>query len=174
MTTLVKTRTKTLGIEGIGISSTEAWTPKEHKQSLRSLVGLRQQVTVKREPALDIGPIQNMQSNASSLPVDVAMNRHGLRVIREESHVYQDVGETHLLVYGGSPEQKAELIASYLKRHHNVVLFSADETGYHRIPWYLSGGTPVSGAPIRTGGFFGLFARFARAPDPQEFYRVIA
>lgn len=90
-----------------------------------------------------------------------------------EPHIYADSGGEHLFAYGGSITEKMDTILKYLTENPGKVVYSADDNGAHRIPWYLAEGKAVPGEPIRTSGFLGFGSSFMEAPNPEEFVKVI-
>lgn len=115
-------------------------------------------------------PPESAVDEQSNVPTP---NQFGLTIPTTESHLYADPGSKHLFVYGGSPAERANAILEYLTKNPQSVVFSADDSGKYRIPWYLVEGKMTPGAPMRTSGFFGFFSSFMKAPEPEEFEKII-
>lgn len=95
-----------------------------------------------------------------------------ISTLSAESHIYTDVTGEHLFAYGGNPQEKINMIADYLTKNPDKIIFSTDDSGNYRIPWYLDNGNPMPAEPVRTSNFFG-FSSFMEAPKPEEFGKLV-
>jgi hypothetical protein len=102
---------------------------------------------------------------------EVVTNEFGLEVAPDKPHMY--AGDEHTFVYGGSSTEQSRMLGAYLLRHPQEVVFGADASGEHRVPWHLVEGKVVAGPPMRTEGFLGLFSTFMDPPGPEEFKKII-
>ncbi len=105
--------------------------------------------------------------------IQPGMNQFGLMVSAEEPHIYADEGAKNLFAFGGSPAEREDMIKEYLTKNPESVVFSADDSGNHRVPWYLDEGKVTPGVPVRTSGFFGFFSTWMKPPGPEEFQKII-
>jgi len=106
----------------------------------------------------------------------LTVNTHGLEVATSEPHIYADNGGEHLLVYGGSPAERARLIGQYFQdpQHANHIVYGADDTNMtYRIPWHFVNGEVLPGEPVRTDGFLGFLKSFMPPPEPDELRKLI-
>lgn len=104
------------------------------------------------------------------------VNASGLDVATSEPHIYADKGGEHLLVYGGSLAERAQLIGQYFQNpeHARDVVYGADDTNItYRIPWQLVNGETVPGEPVKTPGVLGFFKSFMEPPQPDELRKLI-
>ncbi len=116
---------------------------------------------------------QGSPIHTGTLEASPDTNIFGLKVPLTEPHIYTDLGAVHTFVYGGSPVERAKSILEYLTQNPNKVVFAADDSGKYRIPWHLVEGKVTPGAPVQTSGFFGFFSSFMKAPEPDEFEKLI-
>lgn len=101
------------------------------------------------------------------------VNRLGITIPKAEAHIYSDPSERNLFVYGGAMHDRLITIREYLIKNPYRVVYSEDLNG-HRIPWYrTSEGNVVSGAPVATGGFLGLFPKYLPPPSTEDFAKVV-
>ncbi|MDO8683463.1 MAG: hypothetical protein Q7N50_08280, partial [Armatimonadota bacterium] len=130
------------------------------------------------EPLVETPPAPAAEAAATQTPAPVVeqgfiSNQLGLKIPVAESHIYVDPAARDVFAYGGSPVERAKSMLAYLTENPNKVVFAADDSGKYRIPWHLVEGKLTPGAPIRTSGFFGLFSSFMKAPEPEEFAKLI-
>lgn len=104
----------------------------------------------------------------ASEPVDTIVV-NGIRVIPGEAHVYVD-SQNHPLVYGGSAEERAQVIGEFLRENPKAIIYGPDADGNHRIPYFINEkGVIDVDRPLRSRGFLGFFKSYLKAPDPKEF-----
>lgn len=101
------------------------------------------------------------------------INEFGLTIPADEPHIYADSEDAHLFVYGGSSQERANTILEYLTKHPDKIVYGSDDNGAHRIPFYLLEGKVTAGLPVRTNGFLGFFSSWMKAPEPDEFAKII-
>ncbi|MCX6786475.1 MAG: hypothetical protein NTU85_01490 [Candidatus Kaiserbacteria bacterium] len=111
----------------------------------------------------------------NSTYTDSIINNSGLEVSISEPHIYADAVGKHLLAFGGSTTEQANVIQNYLIANPDKIVYStADNSGMYRIPWgFVDGKVIPVGTPVRTGGFFGFFKSFMKAPEPDELGKLI-
>lgn len=124
----------------------------------------------------DIPPIPTESSGSEPIAGDAGLefirNAVGLDVPTFEPHIYADSSD-RLFVYGGTNQDRAKAVLEYLNANPNKTVYSADDNGEVRVPWFLRDGQITPGAPVRTSGFFGFGASAAQAPEPDEFVKII-
>ncbi|HVB20221.1 MAG TPA: hypothetical protein VNF51_03010 [Candidatus Paceibacterota bacterium] len=130
------------------------------------------------QPHVETPPAHAVEAVATQPPAPVIehgfiSNQFGLSIPVAEPHIYADVGAKHLFVYGGSPTEKMKIIAEYLTKNPDKIIFSPDNNDAYRIPWHIVEEKIVPGVPMRTSGFLGWFSSFMKPPDPEEFEKVI-
>lgn len=130
------------------------------------------------EPAPTDMPANTDVSSETKSPAPVVeksiiTNQFGLAIPVAEPHIYAGADSANTFVFGGSSAERAKTILEYLTANPNKVVFSADDSEKYRIPWHLVGGKVTPGVPMRTGGLFGFFSGFMKAPDPSEFQKLI-
>jgi hypothetical protein len=104
---------------------------------------------------------------------DVIINQFGLEIPKLEPHMYAD-GAKQLFVYGGSLQEQADSIQSYLTVHPDSTVFGTDDTGTYRIPFHLIEGKVAAEGPVRNTGFLSFFSStFMKSPSPDEFKNLI-
>jgi len=123
-----------------------------------------------------VGPAEAPDTVAVETPAmheNIVVNSSGFEIPTDEPHFYTDADNKHILVYGGSPSEKMKAIGEYIANNQDKIVYSADANGEHRIPWYVSDGKLVAGAPVHTKGLFGFFKSFMGAPEPDELKSLI-
>lgn len=106
-------------------------------------------------------------------PLDATHNQAGLPVPPDRAHIYTNAAASEAIAYGGSPAELQQTIAQYLKSHEQTVVIGADPTGQYRVAWHLAGDKLEASAPLKTGGFLGLFSQTLPPPNPEEFRKII-
>jgi hypothetical protein len=155
---------------GTPVETPEAESPEAPPLQEVKLVSPESITTVDLTGAQDLA---SQEVSEASAVRETITNQFGLTIPTTEPHIYADPGAEHMFVYGGLPAERAESILEYLTNNPNKVIFSADDSGKYRIPWYLVEGKAVPGAPVHTSGFLGFFKSFMTAPGPEEFEKLI-
>lgn len=100
------------------------------------------------------------------------INAFGIEIPETIPHIYS--GEAgSLFAFGGTPEDRANLIQKFLEANPDKVVLGTDDTGTYRIPWQLVEGRATPGVPLRTSGFLGFGSSFVEAPKPEEFRGIV-
>lgn len=96
-------------------------------------------------------------------------NAFGIEVSETAPHLYAN-SKNELLIYGGSPQARANTLLEYLKQNPGKVVYGSDANGAYRIPYTLGpDGKLTAGYPSRTGGLLGFFSNWMKPPNPDEF-----
>lgn len=95
-----------------------------------------------------------------------------LEINAKEPHIYAD-SRGDLFAYGGTPEEKANLIQEYLLKNPDRIVFGSNMYNEFRIPWHLEDKEVVAGLPLKDGGFFGFGQSWMHAPGPDEFTKMV-
>lgn len=181
---VAKVNTEPLKREVAGKISVSPKAPEARKEAAPKIIPTPAQkqvppVEIKEpKPIQTVDVTQGQEEIATQAPAPVIeksfmVNRFGVRVPLGEAHIYADESAEHLLAYGGSPEERADMILEYLTKNPDRVVFCADSNGEHRIPWHLVDGKAIPESPVQTGGFFGFFGSFMQAPAPEEFRELV-
>ncbi len=130
-------------------------------------------VAVRREPVMAIEEQADIPTAGPASVESLITNKFGLSISTAEAHVYADADAVRTFVFGGSPIERVNVIAEYLKENPNKVVFAPDDTGTYRIPWYMTNGEILPGMPMRTGGLFGFFSTWMKPPGPDDLQKII-
>ena len=126
------------------------------------------------EPSQSVDAVPETQSPAPVIEKSIVSNQFGLAIPVAESHIYADEGAKHLLVYGGSAQERGKSMLEYLIKNPSKIIFGADADGKYRLPWHLVDGKVVpAGLPPRTGGLFGFLSSWMKAPEPEDLRQII-
>ncbi len=117
-------------------------------------------------------PTAESAQPAPSVDHNFITNEFGLKIPTGSAHIYAD-WHKHILVYGGSPDEKSNIITDYLSKNPHSYIYSASDDNKYRIPWHLLNGKAVPETPVQTNGVFGFFKTFMKAPDPEELRKFI-
>lgn len=124
-------------------------------------------------PGVEVAPVQ-VQPEVSSTPENFIVNKFNLEIATTKPHLYEDEVKS-LFVYGGSEEEKKKLITDYLTKNTQGVIYAEDAQA-HRVAWYreLAGkGKITQSVPMPNTGFSSFFSSFLKAPNPDEFRKLI-
>ncbi|MFA5745171.1 MAG: hypothetical protein WC887_03085 [Candidatus Paceibacterota bacterium] len=114
------------------------------------------------------------QPEASTVHENIVVNSSGVEIATDEPHFYADADDKHIFAYGGaSAEEKLKAIKEYLTTHPDQTVYSADANGEHRIPWHITDKGELIGVPEKTNGILGFLKSFVKAPEPDEFVKLI-
>ena len=133
---------------------------------------------ISAEPVLPVETlsVQNMPfaEHAHLALAPSVTNHFGVEVPLTEPHIYTGPDAKHLFVFGGTPTAQADYIRQYLNEHPKDIIYGTDAADAYRVPYFLGpDGKVTAGLPARTGGFFGFFSSWMKAPRPEDFKKII-
>jgi len=133
---------------------------------------------IENPPPLNETPAAQVEtpSAPAEAPVvheNIVVNHSGLEIPTDNPHFYADASDKNIFIYGGSATEKREMIEAYLKENPDKIVYSSDANGTNRIAWGVVDGKLTIGDPIQTRSFFNIFKSFMKAPEPDEFARII-
>jgi len=113
---------------------------------------------------------------AEQIPVTYVENHFGIHVQMNEPHIYSSSDGKDLFVYGGSIDDQARAIDSYLKENPEKAVYGASNDGVDRIRYSLGAEGTKNAEQVMKESFWARFFSgnaFMSAPQPDELEQLI-